>query len=176
MKTKDLKEIGLTDEQIDSIMKWNGQDVNNAKAGVSEESKELQKKYEALEAENKTLKDQAKQHEDYADLKKFKEDYVANQDKTQKMDYLKGLGFKHPELLLDKADFSKATYDAAKKTYTGMDEVVKGLKETYKDLYSEPEKGASGGNPQSGGQYTGNQISGVEAAFYALNPSLKPRN
>ena len=31
MKTKDLKELGLIDDQIDAIMKTNGQDMNNAR-------------------------------------------------------------------------------------------------------------------------------------------------
>lgn len=34
MKTKDLKELGLIDDQIDAIMKTNGQDMNNARNGL----------------------------------------------------------------------------------------------------------------------------------------------
>ena len=48
MKTKDLKELGLTDDQIDAVMKINGQDVNNAKNGALEETKEKDSKITSL--------------------------------------------------------------------------------------------------------------------------------
>lgn len=137
MKTKDLKELGLTDDQIDAIMRMNGQDVNNAKNGALEETKEKDSKITALEAENAKLKEEAKQYSDYADLKQFKENAVANQEKQQKVDYLKSIGCRHPELFVDKVDFTKGKYNAEKKTYEGLDEGVKVVKEQYKEMFEE---------------------------------------
>lgn len=59
MKTKDLRDLGLTDDQVDAVMKLNGQDVNNAKSGVLEELKEKNSRIAALEAEVKTAKEDA---------------------------------------------------------------------------------------------------------------------
>lgn len=137
MKTKDLKELGLTDDQIDAVMKINGQDVNNAKNGALEETKEKDSKITSLEAEVTKLKEEAKQYADYADLKKYKEDAVAAQEKQQKLDFLKSTGCKHPELFIDKVDFTKGKYNAEKKTFEGLDDGVKAVKEQYKEMFED---------------------------------------
>lgn len=179
MKTKDLTEVIesealSTADKVGKIMAMNGVDVNNAKQSSADDTQKLQDQIAALTKENQTLKDQAKEHEDYAELKKFKEDTIANAENEQKIGYLKGLGFSHPELLLDKVDFSKGTYDANKKTYTGLDDAVKSLKETYKDMYKDPTpKQNPGINPGSAGNSGSADIDGVTAAFMAMNPGIK---
>lgn len=135
MKTKDLRELGLTDEQVDAVMKMNGQDVNNAKAGALEETKEKDSKITTLEAEVTKLKEEAKQYSDYKELKEFKDTTIKSQEKQQKVDYLKSIGCKHPDLFVDKVDFTKGTYNAEKKTYEGLDENVKAVKEQYTDMF-----------------------------------------
>ena len=169
MKTKDLKELGLTDDQIDAIMKINGQDVNNARNGALEEAKEKDSKITALETENAKLKEDAKQYGDYADLKKFKEDAIANQEKQQKLDYLKSLGCKHPELFIDKVDFTKGKYDADKKAYSGLDDDIKSVKEQYAEMFEENNEPAKSANVTFGalGNGTGANESTFNADFRA---------
>ena len=135
MKTKDLKELGLTDDQIDAVMKMNGQDINNARNGALEEAKEKDSKITTLEAENAKLKEDAKQYGDYNELKEFKATAIANQEKQQKLDFLKSNGCKHPELFIDKVDFTKGKYNADKKTYEGLDDSIKNVKEQYTEMF-----------------------------------------
>ncbi|MEG1584023.1 MAG: phage scaffolding protein [Anaerovorax sp.] len=58
MKREQLKELGLEKEQIDSIMKINGEDIEHAKEVTGEESKNLQAEIEGLNAQ---VKDRDKQ-------------------------------------------------------------------------------------------------------------------
>ncbi len=135
MKTKDLKELGLTDDQIDAVMKINGQDVNNARNGALEEAKEKDSKIATLETENNKLKEEAKQYGDYNELKEFKANTIAAQEKQQKIDYLKSIGCKHPDLFIDKVDFAKGKYNAEKKTYEGIDDGINAIKDQYKEMF-----------------------------------------
>lgn len=140
MKREFLKSLGLTDDAvIDQIMKANGDDINSAKATAEAQSNIYKQENETLkgsasEWQNKynTLQNDTK---DYADLKQFKVDTLAKQEESKKIDFLKSKGCKHPELLVSQIDFSKATYDDEKKTYTGLDEVLKAKQEAYKDMF-----------------------------------------
>ena len=145
MKREDLKNqlinAGVADDKInalvDSIMASNGADINTIKA----EKEALEKKYaEDIKAKDDSLKEyesKVKGYADYEDLKKFKADTIANAEKSRKVEFLKSQGCKHPELILGQLDFEKATYDEEKKTYTGLDESLKTLKNNYKDLFVE---------------------------------------
>lgn len=143
MKREDLKNqlinAGVADDKIngliDSIMASNGADINTIKA----EKEALEKKYaEDIKAKEDSLKEyetKVKGYADYEDLKKFKADTIANAEKSKKIDFLKAQGCKHPELILGQLDFEKATYDEEKKTYTGLEESIKNLKNSYGDLF-----------------------------------------
>ena len=140
MKREFLKSLGLTDDAvIDQIMKENGNDINTAKAGAEAQlnifkSENEQLKGSQTEWQNKynTLANDTK---DYAELKQFKVDTLEKYEHSKKVDFLKANGCKHPELLVGQIDFSKATYDDEKKTYTGLDEVLKAKKEAYADMF-----------------------------------------
>ena len=139
MKREFLKGLGIDDSLIDQIMSENGKDINNAKASAEAQINVYK---DETEKHKQTNADLLKQYndllgatKDYAELKQFKVDTLAKQEESRKVDFLKSQGCKHPELLVSQIDFSKATYDEAKKTYTGLDEVIKAKRETYADMF-----------------------------------------
>lgn len=143
LKTK-LEGFGkLSAEEIteisDYVMKANGIDVNKAKETNSEDLDKVKAENENLKSQISTLNDQIKGFADYEDLKKFKTDADAKEEADRKSTFLKNAGLKdgkYADLLLSKIDFSKATYDSEKGTYTGLDDDVKALKESYSDLFA----------------------------------------
>ena len=151
MKREFLKGLGIADELINQIMDENGKDINNAKASAEAQAKVYQ---DEAEKGKTTYAELLKQHndllastKDYGELKQFKVDTLAKQEESRKLDFLKSKGCKHPELLLSQIDFSKATYDDEKRTYTGLDEIIKATQETYKDMFEV--KGTQDVNPNA---------------------------
>lgn len=78
MTRKQLEDLGLTKEQVDSVMKINGDDIENAKGTAATEIKNLQTEVEGLKTQ---VSDRDKQLEtlktsagDNAELKKQIED------------------------------------------------------------------------------------------------------
>lgn len=141
MKREDLRtklvEAGIAEDKmgavIDYIMSQNGVDVEAIKT-TSEE------KIKTLTTENKDLKSKVEEFKDYDDLKKFKEETVEKAESAKKTEFLKGQGCKHPELVIGNLDFTKATYDEEKKTYTGLEDDMKSLKEKYGELFQEEQQ------------------------------------
>ena len=145
MKREELKaklvEAGVADDKmsavLDYIMAQNGAEINSLK----EENKALKSTNDeankSKDDEIKSLKAQIESYSDYDDLKKFKEDTIATAENDKRVNYLKAQGCKHPDLVMGKLDFSKATYDEDKKTYTGLENSIKELKGTYQDLFEE---------------------------------------
>lgn len=143
MKREDLRTkliaAGINEENlasvVDYIMAANGADVE----GFKKENETLKASHkealEAIQEENKTLKAQVGQYKDYEDLKKFKAETLEKAETSKKMEFLKANGCKHPDLIMSKLDFTKGVYDEEKKTYTGLDDDVKGLREAYGDLF-----------------------------------------
>lgn len=143
MKREDLrsrlKAAGIEEEKlgevVDYIMASNGADVQSLKDELEKTKASNTEATSKHEEEVKTLKTQLAGYKDYEDLKKFKEETLEKAENSKKSEFLKGVGCKHPDLMMSKLDFSKATYDEEKKTYTGLDDDVKTLKETYADLF-----------------------------------------
>ena len=150
MKREFLKGLGIEDSIVDQIMAENGKDINNAKASAEAQINVYKEETEKHKQSNadllKQYNDLLGSTKDYAELKQFKVDTLAKQEESRKVDFLKSQGCKHPELLVSQIDFSKAQYDEEKKTYTGLDEVIKAKRETYADMF-EP-KGTQGVNQQ----------------------------
>ena len=151
MKREFLRGLGIEEAIIDQIMKANGDDINSAKASAEAQTSVLKAENEKLtqsvtEWTNKynTLQNDTK---DFADLKQFKVDTLAKQEHGRKVDFLKAQGCKHPELLVSQIDFTKAQYDEEKKTYTGLDEVIKAKREAYADMFEQ--KGTQNPNLQT---------------------------
>lgn len=57
MTRKELEEIGLSKEQIDSVMKINGTDIENAKSSLKDKEDEISNLTEQLETANNTIVD-----------------------------------------------------------------------------------------------------------------------
>ena len=78
MTRKQLEDLGLTKEQADSVMKINGDDIENAKGTASTEIKNLQTEVEGLKTQvgdrDKQLETLKASAGDNADLKKQIED------------------------------------------------------------------------------------------------------
>jgi len=140
-----LLEAGVDAEKIDELVNYimdeNGKDINLAKQNVDDDFAKLKAENETLKTSQTELTAKVDSYKDYDELKKFKAEYEANQEKTQKSEYLKSIGCKHPDLFLNQIDWSKASYDNDKKTYVGLDDAIKGLKETYKDMFEAENKG-----------------------------------
>lgn len=145
MKREDLrsrlKAAGIEEEKlgevVDYIMASNGADVQSLKDELEKTKASSTEATSKHEEEVKTLKTQLAGYKDYEDLKKFKEETLEKAENSKKSEFLKGVGCKHPDLMMSKLDFSKATYDEEKKTYTGLDDDVKTLKVSYSDLFEE---------------------------------------
>lgn len=159
MKREDLrnrlKNAGIEEEKlgdiVDYIMSQNGADVQSLKDELEKTKASSTDATSKHEEEVKTLKAQIAGYKDYEDLKKFKEETLEKAENSKKSEFLKGVGCKHPDLMMGKLDFSKATYDEEKKTYTGLDDDVKTLKETYADLFEVKNTQQVDPNPQAKG-------------------------
>ena len=153
MKREDLKakmlEAGVADDKLsgllDYVMAQNGAEINALKEEITAAKGVNDETIKSLKEENASLKSKIDGYKDYEDLKKFKEDSIANAENEKRVNFLKDNGCKHPDLVMSKLDFSKAKYDDEKKTYTGLDEDIKSLKGTYADLFEQ--KGTQQLNP-----------------------------
>lgn len=139
MKREFLKGLGVPEEAISKIMEENGNDVENAR-------KPLQSKIDTLTAQNTELTSKIESYKDYEEIKTSLASYKANEEKQNKIDYLKSTGCKHPELFVDKVDFTKGKYNAEKKTYEGLEEYVNGFKEQYKEMFESSDPNLNAGN------------------------------
>lgn len=176
MKRNELKqkmqELGLevNDELINYIMTQNGVDIETLK---TQHANELQtKETELNEARTKIteLEANTSQYADYEELKQFRENAVRQAENENRLNYLKSIKCKHPELFIEKIDWSKATFNEEKKTYEGLDEQVKTYQETYKDMFEVVNQQSI--NPEPSGSTSAN-LTGVEKAFYDRNPDLR---
>lgn len=164
MKTEFLKELGLTEEQIKSVMAENGKDVEAEKEKVKNATTELEGTKTQLSEANKTITDLKKNNGDNEALQTKVKEYEST-IKTQKADYeakvrnltldgaiekaLTGAKAKHTDLLSTKIDREKLLISEDGKV-SGLDEQLKGLKETYKDLFEEKISGPTPANPEKG--------------------------
>ena len=176
MKRSELKqkmqELGLevNDELINYIMTQNGVDIETLKTQHANEVQTLNEQINQHKEKITELEASASQYADYEELKQFREETVKKVETEQKLEYLKAIKCKHPELFIEKIDWSKATFNEEKKTYEGLDEQVKTYQEQYKDMFEVVEPQAI--NPEQGGSTNAN-LTGVEKAFYDRNPDLR---
>ena len=171
LKTK-MQELGIevNDDLINYIMTQNGVDIEALKNQYANEKQTLQNELNDVKAKLTQTEAKVSQYADYDELKKFKEDTLLNVEKGQKLEYLKTIKCKHPELFIDKFDWTKATYNAEKKTYEGLDEQVKTFQKQYEGMFEVVNQQVVN---QDGGSNTNENVTGVEKAFYQLNPDLK---
>ena len=143
MKREELKAklvaAGVAEDKmsdlLDYVMAQNGADIQSLKTEKESLKASYDENLKKLQDENKGFKAQLDGYKDYEDLKKFKTETIEKAEADKKINFLKAQGCKHPDLVMGKLDFSKATYDEDKKTYTGLDEDIKSLKGSYADLF-----------------------------------------
>ena len=143
MKREDLKkqftEAGVPEDKIaslvDYVMSQNGAEINALKSENETLKGNHAKELEALKSQNSELVARVDSYKDYEDLKKFKSDTLAEKENSKRIEFLKSKGCKHPDLIMAKLDFEKASYDEEKKTYVGLDDSLKTLKTSYSDLF-----------------------------------------
>ena len=149
MKRKFLEDLGLTKEQIDSVMTENGKDIESEKEKSKATITELEDIKNQLKEANTTITDLKKNNADNEALQSKVKEYE-DTIKAQKADYeakvrnltldsaiekaLHSAGAKHIDLLSIKIDREKLKIEEGGKV-TGLDEQISLYKESYKDLF-----------------------------------------
>lgn len=147
MTRKQLEDLGLTKEQADSVMKINGDDIENAKGTTSTEIKNLQTEVEGLKTQvgdrDKQLETLKASAGDNADLKKKIED-LQTENATAKATHESELNQLKIDFAVEKAlTGAKAKNIKAVKALLELDDAkldkdgnVKGLAEQIEKLTS----------------------------------------
>ncbi|WP_379946458.1 phage scaffolding protein [Enterococcus devriesei] len=171
MKREQLKELGLSDEQIGSIMALHGQTVNELNKGLAtaeQERDQFKEQLDTNQTELNTLKESAKGNEELTqklvDLQsKFDAAKTESETKLteQQKDFAIKLALKEASALDESIVLGLLDRDTIKVTdngLQGLDEQLSGLKENKAFLFQEqtdpnvkekPEI-VSGGNPAGG--------------------------
>lgn len=164
MKRKFLEDLGLTKEQIDNVMAENGKDIEVEKEKAATTTAELEDVKNQLKEANSTITDLKKSNADNEALQTKVKEYE-DTIKSQKADYeakvrnltldsaiekaLSKANAKHGDLLSTKINKEKLVIGEDGKV-TGLDDQLKELKETYKDLFEEKISGIPPANPEGG--------------------------
>jgi hypothetical protein len=177
MKREELQELGLTDEQINSVMKLNGDDINREKSKFADYEQIKQQ----LEKANKTIDGMADYDNVKADVAKYQKeaaDAKAEFDaKVKKLelqakikDFTSGKKFVN-DLTRDaiNAQLEAALDDDANKGKS-LDDILKTLTDGKTDIFREENAPKPPIVPGMGGDRGAED--GVTAAFKALNPTL----
>lgn len=140
MTRKELEDLGLSKEQIDSVMKINGTDIENAKAPVKDKENEITNLQEQLKTANTTITDlkktnasneelQGKVTEYEKEVKRLKTE-AENTAKTYALkEQLSKAGVVDAEYLIYKhGGIDKFTFDKENKP-VGIEETIKPYKE-----------------------------------------------
>lgn len=147
MTRKQLEDLGLTKEQADSVMKINGDDIENAKGTVATEIKNLQTEVDGLKTQvgdrDKQLETLKASAGDNADLKKQIED-LQTENATAKANHESELNQLKIDFAVEKAlTGAKAKNIKAVKALLELDDAkldkdgnVKGLAEQIEKLTS----------------------------------------
>ena len=141
MTRKQLEDLGLTKEQVDSVMKINGDDIENAKGTASTEIKNLQTEVEGLKTQvgdrDKQLETLKASAGDNADLKKKIEE-LQTENATAKASHESELNQLKIDFAVEKAlTGAKAKNITAVKALLDKEGNVKGLAEQIEKLTSD---------------------------------------
>lgn len=153
MKRDDLKTMGLTDEQINSIMTWNGQDIENAKqnAAATEKARAdgLQDQLNTLTTDLANARNEAVTAKDLkAKLDAAEAKIKASTKANAIRDALAEFKPRDASMLARLLDDSKITL-AEDGTITGLKEQVEPLKANSAYLFADA-PAPRGGNPDAG--------------------------
>lgn len=163
MKREFLKELGLTDEQVDKVMTENGKDIEKAKGDLAAKETELEEVKGQLEAANKQIEEFREM--DIESIKQAAEEYKAKFEQTEKdaQEKLEALQFEYSlerEIAAAKAKNVKAVkalldIDTLRKSKNQSEDIKAAIKAVQKDndyLFGESGKPSifAGGNPNGG--------------------------
>lgn len=178
MKREELGKLGLTDEQVDAIMKMNGEDINREKAKLADYESVKQQLDKANEAINGMA--------DYEEVKASVAKYQAEAETARKeaeakvqqlqlqakiKDFTSGKKFVN-DLTRDaiNAQLESALNDESNKGKS-LDELLNGITEGKTDIFRE--ENAPTPPTVTGMNGDAGKEDGVLAAFQRMNPTIK---
>lgn len=177
MKREELTAAGLTDEQIDKVMKLNGDDINREKAKFADYD-EIKAQ---LEKANETLEGMKDYDNVKADVLKYQQEAEkARAEAAAKVQQLELQGkikdFTSSKKFVNditreaiNAKLESALNDQANKGKS-IDDLFKELTDGKSDILKDDNAPTPPTVPPMGGQ--GDNVDGVTAAFKAMNPTL----
>lgn len=177
MKREELTAAGLTDEQIDKVMKLNGDDINREKAKFADYD-EIKSQLEKANATIDGMKDYEAVKADV--LKYQQEAEKAKAEAAAKVQQLELQGkikdFTSTKKFVNditreaiNAQLESALNDSANKGKS-IDELFKALTDGKTDILKDDNAPTPPTVPPMGGN--GDNVDGVTAAFKAMNPTL----
>ncbi|MGG5331624.1 phage scaffolding protein [Enterococcus sp. AZ163] len=192
MKREQLKELGLSDEQIGSIMALHGQTVNELNKSVATAEQERDQFKEQLatnQTELDSLKESAKGNEELTqqltDLQeKFNSAKTESETKLaeQQKDFAIKLALKEAQALDEDIVLSQLDKDTIKVVdgkLQGFEEQLKGLQESKTFLFQQEEntpatpKIVVGGNPQGAQEPSGTMKQQMKSEAFNLTQFLQ---
>ncbi len=178
MKREELSTLGLTDEQIDKVMKMNGDDINREKSKFADYDNVKAQ----LEKANATIDSMADYEEVKASVAKYQQEAAAATEKAEKevkrlelqakiKDFTSGKKFVN-DLTRDaiNAQLETALDDDANKGKS-LDDILKALTDGKTDIFREENTPTPPTVPPMNGNKDG--VDGVTAAFQRMNPGIK---
>ena len=177
MKRDELEKLGLTEEQINSVMDLNGKDVNKTKASFAD----YDTIKDQLEKANATLE----KFKDYDNVKADVEKYKAEAEQSKKDYEAKVQTMERQGKIKDYTNSMKFVNDftrdainkqieealADPKNTKGIEEIFKGLTDGKDGILADEKKPTPPKVPNMGNN--DDKADGVLAAFQRLNPNLK---
>lgn len=177
MKTEDLKNQGLTDDQISFVMSENGKDIEKFKAENETNKTELKSVKEQLKSANETI--ESYKNMNIEDIKKSADDYKAKfeQSENERKSEIEKLKLSHAiDNALTKAgaknlnavkatlDLSNVKFDGDK--LLGFDDLLKNSKEQDSYLYDDAQQSQGTGSTGNFGKQ--NNQSSIESVGQRL--------
>lgn len=177
MKTEDLKNQGLTDEQISFVMSENGKDIEKFKTENETNKTELKSVKEQLKSANETI--ESYKNMNIEDIKKSADDYKAKfeQSENERKSEIEKLKLTHAiDNALTKAgaknlnavkatlDLSNVKLDGDK--LLGFDDLLKNSKEQDSYLYDDAQQSQGTGSTGNFGKQ--NNQSSIESVGQRL--------
>lgn len=177
MKREELKNLGLSDEQIDKVMALNGQDIENFKSKAESLETERDSFKSQVEEANKTIGDLKKNNKDIEDIQNKATEWENKYNEAEEARVkavrdgllntkLAGVNAHDVEML--KGQLNMDTLKFTDDNIEGLDEQLKSLKESkgflFKDESNSETRFSAHTPPGSGGE----NVSEMEATINSI--------
>lgn len=185
MKRKFLEDLGLEKEVIDKILDQNSQDIGV----IKKQNETLEERVDQLNTDIKTRDTQLEDLKKLGDPKELQEklDEAIEQNDNSKREYEEKIanikfdsaiekaltGAKHIDLLSTKFDRTKLKLND-KDEVEGIEEQLKAIKESYKDLFTPEKSGKSPANKDD--EFTGITVEQFNKMSYSERTKLYSEN